>query len=111
MTRTLVALALIAVLGPITLAHEGHDHNVMGTVVRLHENHLEVKAVKDGKTTVVTLNDKTKIRRDKSLVTRSDIKVGDRVVVTYAQEKDAKGNDVLIAKEVRLGAAGKATVS
>lgn len=111
MTRALIALALTVVLAPAALAHEGHDHTVMGTVVMLHENHLEVKAAKDGKTTVVTVNEKTKIRRDKSPVTLADIRAGERVVVTYAQQKDGNGKDVLIAKEVRLGAAGKGTAS
>ena len=109
MRQALIALALTATVAPAAIAHEGHEHKVMGTVSMIHENHLEVKAVKDGKLSTLTLNDKTRILRDKTPVNRDQIKKGDRVVVTYVQEKDDKGTDVLIAREVRLGVAAKAT--
>jgi hypothetical protein len=109
MTRALMVLALAAAIAPVAVAHEGHEHKVMGTVSMIHENHLEVKAVKDGKIFTLTVNEKTKIFRDKASVSREEIKKGDRVVVTYVQEKDDKGTDVLIAREVRLGVAAKAT--
>lgn len=105
MKKTLLLLALITVLAPGVLAHEGHEHTLLGTVSMLHENHLEVKALKDGKTTMVTLTEKTKILRDKTPATRDDLKAGERVAVVYTQEKDAGGKEVLIAKEVRLGPA------
>lgn len=111
MTRSLVALVLAAMIAPATLAHEGHEHKIMGTVSVIHQNHLEVKAAADGRLTTVTLNEKTKILRDKTAVSRESIKVGDRVVVTYVQEKDGTGKDIQIAKEVRLGTAGTGTGS
>lgn len=103
MRRALTAFALAALAASTAIAHEGHEHKVMGTVTMIHDAHLEVKAAKDGKTSTVTLNEKTKILRDKDAAKREDIKVGDRVVVTYVQEKDGAGKDILIAKEVRLG--------
>lgn len=106
MTRTLIGCLLAATLVPAALAHEGHDHRVMGTVSAIHQNHLEVKAAADGKATTVTINEKTRILRGKAVVAREAIKVGERVVVTYAQEKDGAGKDALIAKEIRLGTAG-----
>lgn len=105
MTRTLIGLVLVATMTPAVLAHEGHEHKVMGTVSVVHENHLEVKATADSKLTTVVLSDKTKILRDKAPVSRESIKVGERVVVTYAQEKDPAGKEILAAREVRLGAA------
>jgi hypothetical protein len=63
--------------------------------------------VAEGKVSSVTLNEKTKILRDKTSVSASDIKVDDRVVVTAVTGKDATGKDTLLAKEVRLGAAAK----
>lgn len=105
MKKTLLLLALITGLASVALAHEGHEHTLLGTVSMLHQNHLEVKALKDGKATIVTLTEKTKILRDKAPATRVDLKAGERVAVVYTQEKDASGKEVLIAKEVRLGPA------
>jgi hypothetical protein len=85
-------------------AHEGHVHKVMGTVSMRHENHLEVTTT-DGKTSMITLNDKTKILRGKVKVKADDIKTGERVVVSATETKDKDGKTTMIAKEVRLPAA------
>lgn len=111
MTRGLMAIALATLVGSLALAHEGHEHKVMGTVSMLHENHLEVKAAKDGKTSTITLDEKTKILRGNAPASREDVKVGERVVVTYVEEKDEKGKAVLIAREVRLGSVSKESAS
>jgi translation initiation factor IF-1 len=107
MTRRLVSgLALVTALAipGFVLAHEGHAHKVMGTVTVLHENHLEVKAT-DGKTSTITLNEKTKILRGKARVKLDDIKPGDRVVVTALETKGKDGKATMVATEVRLGVA------
>jgi hypothetical protein len=93
---------MAALVGAAVGAHEGHDHKVMGTVSVIHENHLEVKAT-DGKTSVITLNDKTKILRGKKAASVADISIGERVVVTATQTKDQAGTEHFVAKEVRLG--------
>lgn len=97
----LVVLAAV-VMAPWVLAHEGHAHKVMGTVSVIHENHLEVKGT-DAKTSTFTLTDKTKIVKGKTVVKATDIKEGDRVVVTASEEKGADGKTMLVASEVRLG--------
>ena len=98
MRHIFVALLFTIVVAPLGLAHEGHDHKIMGTVSMIQDNRLEVKAA-DGTTSSVTLNDKTKIFRGKTVLKLTDIKAGDRVVVTAGSgEKGA-----LSAKEVRLG--------
>jgi hypothetical protein len=104
--RFMLGLAIVAALAipGYTLAHEGHAHKVMGTVTALHENHLEVKAT-DGKTSMITLNEKTKILREKTKVGVDQIKPGERVVVTATQTKDKDGKVTMVATEVRLGAA------
>lgn len=107
MERLVLALALVLGYGLAASAHEGHDHKIMGTVSGIHEQHLEVKGAKDGKVSSITLNEKAKILREKTALTAADIKVGDRVVVTAVTQKDAAGKEVLVAKEVRLGTAGK----
>ncbi len=102
MRRVLLAVMIAILFAPSIVAHEGHDHKVMGTVAAYHENHLEVKAA-DGKMSAITLNEKTNILRDKTKLTVTDIKVGDRVVVVAAENKDKDGKTTLVAKEVRLG--------
>jgi hypothetical protein len=108
MTRRLLFVGLSALLigawTPLALAHEGHAHKVMGTVATIHENHLEVKD-KDGKITMHALDAKTKIRRGKAVAKLADIKVGDRVVVSYVQSKDKAGKAVVTVTQVDLGTA------
>jgi hypothetical protein len=86
-----------------SFAHEGHEHKIMGTVSMRHEFHLEVKAT-DGKTTVVTLTDKTKVKRGDATAALDSIKQGERVVVTAVETKGKDGKTALVATEVRLAA-------
>lgn len=104
--RLIVSAVLLAALAipTVALAHEGHVHKIMGTVSMHHENHLEVKAT-DGKTSAITLNEKTKILKGTAKATAEDIKAGDRVVVSATETKGQDGKPVLVASEVRLGTA------
>jgi hypothetical protein len=107
MTRFVPILLFALALVPVTpvLAHPGHDHQIMGTVAVVHENRLEVKSA-DGKTTsVITLNEKTRIVRGSATVKTDAIKTGERVVVTAVETKGKDGKAVMVAKEVRLAAA------
>ncbi len=101
-------VALTIALAPVAYAHEGHAHKVMGTVAVIHENHLEVKAT-DGKTAVITLNNKTKVLRGKTAARLADIKVGERVVVMATETKTKDGKTTLTATQVNLGAAAPVT--
>ena len=105
----LIAATLTAalVLSPYIQAHEGHAHKMMGTVSARQGNQLEVKSV-DGKTSTITLDEKTKILRGKAKASAQDINPGDRVVVTATEKKDPNGKAVMIASEVRLAEAGPA---
>ena len=107
MTRRFVVIATFALIAALAIpgythAHEGHAHKVMGTVTALHENHFEVKAT-DGKTSTITLNEKTKILRGKATLKADEIKPGERVVVTATETKGKDGKATMIATEVRLG--------
>lgn len=106
MRRLVLGVVLVAALAipGYPFAHEGHVHKVMGTVATLHENHLEVKAT-DGKMSMITLNEKTKVLRGKTKAKLQDIKSGERAVVTAIEKKGKDGTPVLIATEVRLPAA------
>jgi len=103
--RWIVAVVIALMGGPVAtaLAHEGHVHQIMGTVSMRHESHLEVKTT-DGKTTVLTLNDKTKVRRGDAIVTLDSIRPGGRVVVTAIETKGKDGKTVMVASEIRLAA-------
>ena len=87
---------------PMAFAHEGHAHRLMGTVAAVQGKHLQVKAT-TGKTSEVVVNEKTKILRGATALTPTDIKPGDRIVVTMTETKDQSGNATLTAKEIRLG--------
>ena len=105
MTRLLrlaaAAFALALTVTPTAQAHEGHIHKIMGTVTMHHDNHLEVKAV-DGKTSVIVLNQATKIVRGKEKVKPDDIRPGERIVVGAREVKNKEGKTSLIASEIRL---------
>src|SRR5262245_51423221 len=102
MTKLSIALLALFVISMPLLAHEGHDHKVMGTVAAVQDLRVDVKGA-DAKTSTVTLDDKTKISRGKSPAKVTDIKTGDRVVVTATETKDKAGKTILLAKEVLLG--------
>ena len=103
--RTLLATLAVLVLPVLSTAHPGHTHKVMGVVSMVHENHLEVKDAK-GKATTFTLDEKTRVRRGKTLLKTADIKLGDRAIVVYAEVKDEKtGKTSVTVTEVQLGTA------
>jgi len=94
----------------VAQAHEGHAHKVMGTVATVHESHLEVKD-KDGKLSAHVLDSRTKIRRGKVIAKMTDLKVGDRVVVTTIETKDKAGTVVKTVTHVDIGAAVAVTTT
>ncbi len=102
--RRLVLLLFLALVAVPAAAHEGHDHKIMGTVESRHDQHLEIKAT-DGKTSMVTLNDKTKVLRGKTGVKLDDIKVGERIVVMAREVKGKDGKTTLVARQINLPAA------
>lgn len=105
----LAALVLVLASASVSRAHEGHNIRVMGTVAAIHEQHLTITTTA-GKTSVVILDDKTKVLRGKAVKTAADIKVGERVVVTASDVKGKDGKTTLKAKQVSLGAAPVAAV-
>jgi hypothetical protein len=107
--RTLLTLALVFAAAPLAIAHEGHDHKLMGVVSVVHDNHLEVKDAK-GKASTFTLDAKTKVRRGKEMLKAADIKTGDRVVVLSREVKDKNtGKSTVTVLEVQVGATATAT--
>lgn len=107
--RFILGAALVASLAipRYALAHEGHAHRVMGTVAMRHANHVEIKDT-DGKTTTITLNEKTRILRGKVKTNADEIKLGERVVVMAMETKDKEGQAIFVATVIRLGASNTA---
>jgi ABC-type uncharacterized transport system substrate-binding protein len=92
------AVALFALVAPRgAVAHEGHDHKVMGVVTMAAADHVMVKGT-DGKDVTIQVTKDTKVTRDKLAMKAQDIKPGTRVVVTARMEKD-----VMKARTIQVG--------
>jgi hypothetical protein len=96
---SMVVLALVAMKGR-ALAHEGHEHKIMGKVATIGEKKIELEST-DGKKVTGVLSPDTKYLRDKTAVARTDVKVGERVVIVVVEDKDKVQN----VTQVLLGTA------
>jgi hypothetical protein len=104
MTRRLFSILLM--LGVLAigaadrvLAHDGHNHKVMGTVTMAAADHVMVKD-REGKEVTVQVTKATKVKA-KPAMKVEDIKVGTRVVITATMEKDKS----LKAQTIEVGVA------
>ena len=104
MRKLFVAMAVVVMALALSagraLAHEGHEHKIMGKVVAIDNKKIEVES-QDGKKVSGVLSADTKYLRDKTAATRTDVKVGERVVIVVVEDKDKAQN----VKQVLLGAA------
>jgi hypothetical protein len=99
----LAVIATVAVFPLQALAHEGHDHKVLGTVTMAAADHVMLKD-KDNKDVTVYLTRETKVLKDKKPMKVEDLKTGLRVVITATTVKE-NGVEKMVAKQVELGAA------
>jgi hypothetical protein len=90
-----VASAAIAVAAT---AHEGHAHKVMGAVVSISAEQIEVSTA-DGKKEAIALTKETVFKKDKALAAAKDVMVGMRVVLSVVG-KEGK----MSVSEVMIGA-------
>jgi hypothetical protein len=98
----LLAVLSLALLPTIATAHGGEEH-VIGTVATISDTSVTVKTTA-GKSVEVAFDPKmTTYVRAKTPIQKSDIKVGDRVVI-HAMEVDEK----LVAHSVEVGATKQA---
>lgn len=105
MRRAAVILSLMAAAALPGLAHEGHAHKVMGTVTQIHVEavtHVEVQTT-EGKTVVLTCDDKTKFLKGKAAATLKDVQVGSRIVASVSEE-----GKMTRASEITIGEAAPA---
>lgn len=105
MTRRLMlaVFATVAAFPLQALAHEGHDHKVLGTLTMAAADHVMLKD-KDNKDVTVYLTRETKVLKDKKPMKVEDIKTGLRVVITATTVKE-NGVEKMVAKQIELGAA------
>jgi len=100
-TRRVLVLALASILpATIALAHGGLEH-VRGTVAKVSDQSVTVTTTA-GKTVEVLLDAQTTYARADKPIQKSDLKVGDRVVI-HAAEK----GEILTAHTVEVGVATK----
>jgi hypothetical protein len=100
------AICLVAILAcaSVALAHEGHLHKVMGTVVSADATKVDVKGT-DGKTLSLVVDGSTKVVRGATVIKSAELKVDERVVASYMPMKGPNGAEMLMAKEVKAAAA------
>ena len=106
MKKLMIGLAILGtvMLAPrFALAHEGHDHTVMGTISSMEGTNLMVKTA-DGKQTMVMMDAKTKVTQGATKLDVKALKVGDRVVASGPEEKG-----MISAETVKVGAAPAAS--
>ena len=96
---TIWMIVMLALAGQVP-AHEGHVHKMMGTVTAVDATHLDMDSKNGGKVSIL-LNKDTKCLMGDAPAAVSDIKVGERVVVSAVQE----GKN-MVAREVRMAASG-----
>jgi hypothetical protein len=105
--RLIASLAGVAALAIVSVtplvAHEGHEHTVLGTVTMAAADHVMLKD-KDNKDVTIYLTRDTKVVKDKKAMKVEDIKTGLRVATTATTGKE-KGVEKMVAKQVQLGAA------
>jgi hypothetical protein len=94
----LVTVLALALVPAIVSAHGGEEH-VVGTVTKVSDTSVTVKTTA-GKMVDVGFDAKTTYARAKAPIQKTDVKVGDRIVI-HAVEV----NEKLVAHTVELGAA------
>jgi hypothetical protein len=95
----LLAIVSLALLPTIATAHGGEEH-VTGTVTKISDTSVTVKTTA-GKTVEIGFDAKmTTYERAKRPIQKTDIKVGDRVVI-HAMEV----NEKMVAHSVEVGTA------
>lgn len=94
----LFAVLSLGIFSAVAMAHGGEEH-VIGTVLKVSPTAITVKTTA-GKMVDVLMDTKTTFARADQPVQRTDIKVGDRIVI-HAVEVDEK----LTAHTVQVGTA------
>jgi len=87
-----------AAIAAIATAHEGHAHKVMGTVVSITAEQIEVTTA-DGKKEAIPLTKETVFKKEKALAAAKDVMAGMHVVLSVVEKEGKKS-----VTEVMIGA-------
>jgi hypothetical protein len=79
--RVVVVAVFALALSVAAIAHEGHPHRFLGTLLSIENSQIEVKTT-DGKTVVFRLDVKTVVQQGRTKAQVKDLKVGERIVVS-----------------------------
>ena len=90
-------LALSLLVPALPMAHPGHEHKTMGTVVSIEKDSLVVKPV-EGKDVTFKIIPTTAFKKGKDKGTQADLKAGMRVVVVAMESSET------VAREVQYSA-------
>jgi len=93
-----LAVVSVTLLTTIATAHGGEEH-VVGTVTKVTDTAVTVTTTA-GKTVEVGFDAKTTYQRAKQPIQKSNIKVGDRIVIHATEVKEK-----LVARTVEIGMA------
>jgi hypothetical protein len=93
----ILAIMVVALVPAIASAHGGEEH-VIGTVMKISDTAVSVKTTA-GKTVNVGFDAKTICTRGEQAIRKTDLKIGDRVVI-HAEEV----NEKLVAHTIEAGA-------
>ena len=96
----LLCMASVAFGAHVAVAHEGHDHIIMGTVTARDDTRVAVKTP-SGEVLSIAVTAKTVTVRDKKRIMFKEVQIGRLVVVNIGN-----GEDPLVAKEIQVGAGG-----
>lgn len=103
MVKCAIAVVVVSALAALApgarlLAHEGHEHRILGTVTMAAADHVMLKD-KEGKNLTVKVTKDTKVKASPPIKVEH-IKAGTRVVITAVEGKDKS----VIAKTIEAGA-------
>jgi len=101
-TAVFVGLSLLMFTASPSLAHEGHDHKLMGTVVVAAADHLVLKD-RNGKDVTIRVSPETRVKANPPM-TVEQIKPSTRVVVTAPVQEGQPITAKLIEVGVVAGA-------
>lgn len=99
MRKIFAVMLLVLLTAAVAGAHNGHVHNILGTVKSVEGSTVIVKTTA-GKNWTVLLTKQTKYEKARKAASRSDLRAGTRVSVDLA-------NDSKTAVAVRIGAVKK----
>ena len=91
-------LALSLLVPALPMAHPGHEHKTMGTVVSMEKDSLVVKPV-EGKDVTFKIIPTTMFKKGKDKGTQADLKACRRVVVVSMESSET------VAREIQYSAA------